>query len=156
MTTIIGIFFMAMGIFFVVLAQVLPGLAPGDETALVSLIFTIVGGVMAVLGLVILVVGRAAGKKREAKAKLIYETGVAAEATVTFVDRNYRVLVNNNPIYSIVEYKFNDTSGVEHVFRKDTVQSELVIRNQVEVGSTVNIKYLAEDPSQNILMLETL
>lgn len=153
MSVIIGIFFMAMGIFFVVLAQVLPGLAPGDETAVVSLIFTIVGGAMAVVGLVILVAGRATAKKQEAKAMLIYETGVAAEAMVTFVDRNYRILVNNQPIYSIVEFKFRDTSGVEHVVRKETVNSELVIRNQVEVGNTVNIKYLAEDPSQNILML---
>jgi hypothetical protein len=161
MTVLIGIFLLVMGLFFVGMAVLLAVVMDGG-LALANLftagagasgIFIIVGGLMAVVGLVLTVTGRAAAQRQKAKAMLIYQTGVAAEATVTFVDRNYRILVNNRPIYSIVEFKFRDTSGVEHVERKDTVDSELVIRNQIEVGSTVNIKYLAEDPSQNILML---
>lgn len=161
MTVLIGIFFLVMGLIFVGVAAVV-AIALGGGLSLASLfaaetvvagIFFIVGGLMAVIGLVLIVTGRAATQRQKAKAMLIYQTGLAAEATVTFVDRNYRVLVNNRPIYSIVEFKFRDASGVEHVERKDTVQSELVIRNQIEVGGTVNIKYLPEDPSQNILML---
>jgi hypothetical protein len=161
MTVLVGGILLVIGLSFVgmaVLMAVIIGgslsmaslMAPG---AGISVIFIIVGGLMAVIGLVLIVTGRATARKQKAKAMLIYQTGVAAEATVTFVDRNYRILVNNRPVYSIVEFKFRDTSGVEHVERKETVQSDLVIRNQIEVGSIVNIKFLAEDPSQNILML---
>ena len=93
-------------------------------------------------------------RRKKSKAALISATGVLAEATVTFVDRNYRILVNEQPVYSIVEYKFLDTSGTERVFRAETVDAETVIRNQIQVGSTLNVKYLADDPSENILMLE--
>lgn len=153
MYIIAGLMFLVMGLIFVGVALLLGGSVASAGLASVTGIFLVVGGLMAVIGVVIIVGGRITTQKQKDKAMLIYQTGVDAEAIVTFVDRNYRVLVNNRPIYSIVEFKFRDTSGVEHVARKETVQSELVIRNQVEVGSTVNIKYLLEDPSQNILML---
>jgi hypothetical protein len=153
MYIIAGLMFLVMGLIFVGVALLLGGSVASAGLASVTGVFLIVGGLMAVIGLVIIVAGRITTQKQKDKAMLIYQTGVDAEAMVTFVDRNYRILVNNQPIYSIVEFKFRDTSGVEHVVRKETVQSELVIRNQVEVGSTVNIKYLLEDPSQNILML---
>ncbi len=161
MAVLVGGILLVIGLVFVgaaVLMVVIIGgnlsmaslMAPG---AGICVIFIIVGVLMAVIGLVLIVTGRATARKLKAKVMLIYQTGVATEATVTFVDRNYRILVNDRPIYSIVEFKFRDTSGVEYVERKETVQADLVIRNQIEVGSTVNIKYLAEDPSQNVLML---
>jgi hypothetical protein len=63
------------------------------------------------------------------------------------------LLVNNKPIYSIVEFKFRDSAGVERVGRKNDVGSDLVIRLKIEVGSKVQVKYLNENPNQNILML---
>jgi hypothetical protein len=154
MITFIGGFLTVIGLFLIGVAQLLggPGASASDQAA--APLLTIIGGGVAVLGLIIFVVGLVTGRKARAIGKRILESGVAAEAMVTFVDRNYNILVNERPIYSIVEFKFQDMSGAEHVFQHTTVNAELVIRNQVEVGSTVNIKYLPEDPSQNILMLE--
>ena len=80
----------------------------------------------------------------------IMETGISTTAQVTFVDRNYRVLINNRPVYSIVEYVYQDDLGNKYSKRIDRVSSEAVIRNQIAVGSTVDIKYSSTDPSQSI------
>lgn len=111
-----------------------------------GLIFMVIGGIMFVRG-------RVLAKKNKALAEKIFAMGVPTEATVTFVDKNYGLLVNNKPIYSIVEFKFRDGSGAERVGRKNNVSSDLVIRLRLEVGAKVQIKYLNENPDQNILML---
>jgi hypothetical protein len=98
--------------------------------------------------------GRSKAKKLKALAEKIFALGVPAEGTITFVDKNYSLLVNNKPIYSIVEFKFRDGSGTERVSRKNNVESDLVIRLKLEVGSKVNIKYLNENPEQNIMLLQ--
>lgn len=119
----------------------------------VYMIFGVVGLIIMVIGAVILVRGLSTAKKKKALAMLIYERGVPTEGTVTFVDKNYSILVNQKPIYFIVEFKFKDGSGREHVVRKSDVESDLVIRLKIEVGSKVQVKYLNEDPQKNILML---
>ncbi len=63
------------------------------------------------------------------------------------------MLVNEKPIYSIVEFTFRDSSGMEQTGRKEDVDSDLVIRNRIEVGGEVSIKYLPENPKENILIL---
>lgn len=153
MITFIGGFLTVLGLILIGVAQLLsgPGVSASDQAA--APILTTIGVGLAALGVIIFVVGLVTGRKARAVAARIAESGVVAQAVVTFVDRNYKILVNQQPIYSIVEVKFQDMSGTEHVFQHTTVDSELVIRNQVEVGSTVNVKYLPEDPSQNILML---
>lgn len=120
---------------------------------IVLTIFSGVGLLLAAGGGLWVILAIIAGRRNRAKAMMIYERGIQTKGTVTFVDRNFSVLINNRPIYSIVEFTFTDMSGVEHVSRKPNTDSELVIRNQVEVGSQIDIKYLAEDPSQNIIML---
>jgi hypothetical protein len=112
-----------------------------------GLIFMIIGAVM-------LIGGRAKAKKNKALAEKIFAMGVPTEATITFVDKNYGLLVNNKPIYSIVEFKFRDGGGAERIGRKNNVSSDLVIRLKLEVGSKVPIKYMNEDPGQNILILK--
>lgn len=97
-------------------------------------------------------IGFSRGRNKAKRLARIAQTGIAAEATVTFVDKNFLVLVNKTPIYSIVEYRYRDTSGNEHVRRVDNVSSELVIRNKVEVGGKVRIKYAQEDPGQSVLL----
>ncbi len=116
-------------------------------------IFGVVGLIILLIGATILVRSLAGAKKKRALAMLIYERGVPVEGTVTFVDKNYSMLVNQKPIYSIVEFKFRDGSGKEQVARKNDVESDLVIRLKLEVGSKVQVKYLNEDPQKNILML---
>ena len=59
--------------------------------------------------------------------------------------------MNNRPIYSIVEYKYQDEFGNEYVNRVENVKTDEVIRNKVEVGSTIRIKYLPEDPGQSVM-----
>jgi hypothetical protein len=108
--------------------------------------FFAVGAILLVGGLI------GAGKTRK-KALAIFEKGVAAKGTVTFVDKNYGILVNNTPIYSIVEFTFQDARGITITSRKPNVSSDLVIRNRIEVGGHVAIKYLPDDPEQNILLL---
>lgn len=115
-------------------------------------IFGLVGFIILVIGAIILIRSITGAKKRRALAMMIYERGVPVEGVITFVDKNYSFLVNQKPIYSIVEFKFRDGSGREQVARKTDVDSDLVIRLKLEVGSKVQVKYLNEDPQKNILM----
>lgn len=154
MLTMIGIILAFIGVILLVVALAV-GLGSSNPTdQLGALIMGLLGGGMTFFGAIAFVAGIVMARKQRDQAKLISETGVTTDATVTFVDRNYKILVNEQPIYFIVEFTFRDTSGMERVVRYDTVDSELVIRNKVEVGSTVKVKYLAEDPTQTLLLLE--
>jgi len=114
------------------------------------------GGGLAALGLLFLLIGlrsniRASKQKKQIAHILL--TGIATEGTVTFVDKNYALLVNKKPIYSIVEYSYFDGSGTQYMRRVDTIPSDSVIRNNIQVGGKVNIKYSAEDASQSTILL---
>jgi hypothetical protein len=115
-------------------------------------------GFVGLLGVVFLVLGvlglRGSGERKKL-AMDVFQRGTPAEALVTFVDRNYGLLVNNQPIYSVVEYRFRASNGQEYVKRVDDVSSELVIRNALQVGSKIQIKYLPEDPTKNVMLLPT-
>lgn len=154
MCAYIGGVLLFIGLLLAGIALLLSGEAASVSDQAAAPLLGLIGGGVAVLGLIVMVAGWVMARRQRATDKLIAEKGVVTEAVVTFVDRNYKILVREKPIYSIVEFKFRDVSGVEHVMQHTTVDSELVIRNQIEVGSTVNIKYLPEDPSQNVLMLE--
>lgn len=99
------------------------------------------------------VVGMVRGSRETKRKQLIMQTGVDGEGTVTFVDKNYALLVNKTPIYSIVEYTYRDGAGKEHTRRITNASSEVVIRKQIQVGGKVPIKYLPQDPSQSVLVL---
>ena len=81
------------------------------------------------------------------------QTGIAAEGTVTFADKNYSLLMNKKPVYSIVEYTYVDQSGKQHTRRVETIPSDYVIRNKIEVGGKVAVKYAVEDPGQSTILL---
>jgi hypothetical protein len=91
---------------------------------------------------------RSAKRNRE-----IMQTGVAAEATITFVDKNYRVLVNKQPIYSIVEYTYLDRAGQPHKRRTENAPSDAVIRMGLAVGGKVAIKYSAQNPADSLIVV---
>ena len=91
------------------------------------------------------------GAKRSKLDSHIAQTGVETEAAVTFVDKNYALLVNNRPIYSIVEYTYQDELGNEYVNRIENVSTDYVIRNKAEVGSKIRIKYLPTEPGQSVM-----
>jgi len=161
MGILIGGFFFLFGlVFFLVgggitlVSGLLSGNLPMGAASINMFVFGGLGLVFMIIGAILFIRGRARAKKNKALAEKIFAMGVPAEATVTFIDKNYGLLVNNKPIYSIVEFKFRDGSGMERVGRKNNVSSDLAIRLKLEVGSKVQIKYLNEDPDQNILILK--
>lgn len=115
-----------------------------------------VGGGLAALGLLFIVIGlisRIKTAKQNKQILHIMKTGIAAEGTVTFVDKNYAILVNKRPIYSILEYTYQDGSGIEYMRRIDNIPSDFVIRKNIQVGTKVAIKYASEDSSQSTILL---
>jgi hypothetical protein len=161
MGILIGGFLFLFGLIFFLVGGgigLVGGLLSGNfKIGLANLNGVIFGGlglIFMVIGAIMFVSSRVKAKKNQALAEKIFAMGVPAEATVTFVDKNYGLLVNNKPIYSIVEFKFRDGSGAERIGRKNNVSSDLVIRLKLEVGAKVQIKYMNEDPDQNILLLQ--
>jgi len=94
--------------------------------------------------------GRSA--RQRARASQLMASGVDAEGTVTFVDKNFTILVNHTPIYSIVEYTYRDSQGREHTRRVNNLNSEMVIRKQIQVGTKIAVKYAREDPGESIMV----
>jgi hypothetical protein len=161
MGMLIGGFLFLFGLIFFLVGggiALVTGLLSGNlQVGLANLNMVIFGGlglIFMVVGAVLFIRGRVQGKKNKALAEKIFAMGVPAEATITFIDKNYGMLVNNKPIYTIVEFTFRDGSGVERMGRKNNVSSDLAIRLKWEVGSKVQIKYMNEDPAQNILIMK--
>lgn len=92
-------------------------------------------------------------KKQQAQNMHILQTGIQTEAKVLFVDKNYSFLVNKKPIYSIVEYTYQDQTGQQHTRRVETIPSDMVIRTQIQVGSMIPIKYATENYGQSVMLL---
>jgi len=161
MGILIGGFLFLFGLIFFLVGggiSLVSGLLAGNLKVGVAniniLVFGGLGLIFMIIGAFLFLRGRAQAKKNKALAEKIFTMGMPAEATITFIDKNYGLLVNNKPIYTIVEFKFRDGSGAERVGRKSNVSSDLAIRLKLEVGSTVQIKYMNEDPDQNILLLK--
>jgi hypothetical protein len=149
-----GLIFFLVGGGIALVGGLLSGTFQIGLTTINTLVFGGLGLLFMIIGAIMFVGGRAKAKKNKALAEKIFAMGVPAEATVTFFDKNYGLLVNNKPIYSIVEFKFRDGSGVERVGRKNNVSSDLAIRLKLEVGAKVQVKYMNDNPDQNILLLK--
>jgi len=128
MGILIGGFFFLFGLIFFLVGGgigLVSGLLSGKlQFGVASINMFIFGGlglIFMIIGAVMFIGGRAKAKKNKALAEKIFAMGVATEGTITFVDKNYSLLVNNKPIYSIVEFKFRDGSGTERVGRKNNV-----------------------------------
>jgi hypothetical protein len=91
-------------------------------------------------------------KRKQALAAELKQRGVATQGVITFIDRNYRLLVNNRPISSIVEFRFQDSAGRWHTSRKPEVSADVAIRQGWQVGSVVSVLYLPEDPTKNAIV----
>jgi hypothetical protein len=149
-----GLIFFLVGGGISLVTSLLAGNLQVGMANLTPVIFGGLGLIFMIIGAVLFIRGRVVGKKNKALAEKIFAMGVPAEATITFIDKNYGMLVNNKPIYTIVEFTFRDSSGVEHMGRKNNVSSDLAIRLKWAVGSKVQIKYMNEDPDQNILIMK--
>jgi hypothetical protein len=112
------------------------------------------GGLMG-LGALFTLIGLVAAvksNKQKKRDQYILQNGIDALGTVTFVDKNWKILLNNNPIYSIVEYNYKDKSGNQYTRKISNMSSELVIRKQIRVGSNIQIKYLSENPGESVIV----
>lgn len=115
-----------------------------------------IGGLLVGIGAIMVLgglIGVIRGGKKSKMDSHIAQTGTEAEANVTFVDKNYSMLVNNRPIYSVVEYTYQDEMGNEYTNRVENVSTDYVIRNKIEVGSKIRIKYLPTEPGQSTLTI---
>lgn len=115
----------------------------------VPAIFIVIGLVM--MSQMIRALFKRAYKKRLAKELEI--RGVKAKAHVTYVDRNYSILINNRPIYSILEYVYKDRMGNQQTKRLENVPTDVIIRNQIEVGTEVDIIYHEERTDESAWIL---
>ena len=115
----------------------------------VSGFFGVMGGLFLLFGLR----GKARGPKIDKRQMVIMQTGIGAQGTVTFVGRNDAMLVNNVPMYSIVEYSYQDTNGATHTRRIDNVSDEIIAMKQIHVGAKIPIKYSRENPAESVIVL---
>ncbi len=116
-------------------------------------IFAGFGFGIGLLGMVFLAVGLVKGQWRPGLAERILEAGFVADATITYLDKNYGLIVDDRPVYSIVEFTFRDSSGGEHKGRKSKVDTDLAARLDLRVGGTVRVKYLRDAPDTHMLIL---
>lgn len=107
----------------------------------------LLGGLFSLLGLR----GMIKESNQAKRIQYILQNGLETQGLVVFVDKNYTLLMNNRPIYSIVEYNYQDKAGNQYTRRINNMNSEMVIRMNIIVGSTVKIKYLSENPSESAL-----
>ena len=115
-----------------------------------------IGGGLAALGLFFSVAGfveLARRSKQTKQMQQIVKYGVATDATITFVDKNYTLLLNKKPIYSMVEYTYTDKNGQQHTRRINKLNSDMVIHKQLQVGKKVSVKYNADKPSESVIVL---
>jgi len=155
-----GTFLLIFGLIWSAIVGYIYVTNPADAQSPGMLIFAAPGALSFVAGLILTIIGIVQNKKyrelvriRQEKEQEIEREGISTQGQVTFVDRNYAYLLNNNPVYSIIEYKFVDHRGIEHTGKNYQVPSEYVIRSQIVVGSEVELKYLTRDPEENRLVL---
>ncbi|PLW92047.1 MAG: hypothetical protein C0592_12750, partial [Marinilabiliales bacterium] len=127
-----------------------------DSSVRNTIRWSVSGGIAGLGGIFLIsgIIGFFRHKQAYKERLYIMRTGVETEGTVTFVDKNYSFLVNNRPIFSIVEYIYEDKYGNSHSRRVNSISSDIVVRNQIQVGSIIAIKYAIEDPSKSIILLQ--
>lgn len=151
---IMGLIFVGAGVFSYAMITGILGSSGipagmGDFMRIMPVIF---GGSFGLVGVILSLVGVRQilnRGKRTQLAKQLAENGIETEGVISFVDRNYSLLINNRPIYSIVEYRYKDGMGTEHVNRLSDINTELVIRAGWQVGSNIKVRYLEGDPSKS-------
>lgn len=82
----------------------------------------------------------------------ILQEGVVGETSITFIDRNYRVQINEQPVYSIIEYAYADSSSY-YTKRIDNADTDVIICAGWQVGTTIRIKYLSENSRQSKIIM---
>ncbi len=128
------------------------GVNLGLTLLLPSIICWAVGGLLTIGGIINLIGGVA----RHGELKEIAASGLQTGARITFLDRNYTLLLNNRPVYMIVEYVFRDSLGQEFIRRTENIKTDLVIRMGWQVGSNIQVCYLPQNPFKSGIMFSEL
>lgn len=155
----IGSFFLWMGIFMGLmlgLLYLLGVFGTSQDAGLGFFVFGALSVVIMGIGITLSIREKRLARKNQALAMDLMTNGMPAKARITFVDKNYSVLFNQKPVYSIVEYTFSDHTGRQYICKKDTVDSDSVIRSQIRVGDEVDLKYSPLDPNLNMLLVKDL
>ena len=97
--------------------------------------------------------GRKEKKLRAQLAEKLHNSGRQTNATVTYVMPDLRYRVNGMPVFSIMVYQFQDEMGRTYQRKMEDMRTELVILHGIAIGSQIPIKYLPEDPTQNMVYL---
>ena len=125
------------------------------DTSTIAMVKNYLCGGLGLLGGFFFLIGLRGMMRESQQAKrnlYILQNGIETQGTVIFVDKNYSMLVNNKPIYSIVEYNYKDRVGKQYTRRINNINSDLVIRMNIQVGGTINVKYLGESPGESIML----
>ncbi len=128
------------------------GMNLGGTLLLPSILLWVIGGMMVLAGVVSLMKGKA----RQGELRQIAAVGMEADGIVTFVDRNYSVLVNNRPVYSVVEYRYKDMMGREFVGRASNLNTDFVIRSGWRVGTPIKVRFMPDDPTKSAIVAAEL
>lgn len=126
------------------------------DTGTINMVRYLVGGGIAGLGAIFMLaglIGLFRGSQQLKRNQFILKNGIEAVGTVTFADKNYYITVNNRPVYSIVEYTYQDKSGITHTRKINNFNSEIMIRKQITVGSKITVKYSPQNPEESVMVL---
>jgi hypothetical protein len=121
-----------------------------------SIAINAIAGFLGLLGLIFLIIGIISmirGSKQMKENQYIAKNGIPTEGTVTFVDKNWTLLVNKNPIYSIIEYTYTDNNGMQYSRKVTNANSNLVTRMGIQVGSKIPIKYSPQNHGESVIIV---
>jgi len=148
-----------VGIILFIIGVILIGAGLAEGSPIGTVIRSVTGspsGSLVVIGVVssffgLLLMNRF-GRPSKMTKKALRE-GIDGQGQITLIDRNYKVQMNDRPIYSSVEYTYIDNDGNQYVNRIDYADTESVIRAGWQVGSIVPIKYLKDNPQHSALVI---
>ena len=150
----IGRILISMGVFWIAFVMLFVIIGVFGLDNFMFYLFMGIGVVILIGGIWLSIKEKKWERESKEKAETLAKNGFPTRARITFVDKNYSVLVNQKPVYSIVECVFDDSFGNQHITRKEDVDSDLVIRAQLKVGDEIDILYMPNDPTVTGLLIK--
>lgn len=156
MLMLFGLCFMGVGLLcWVVIGSAL-GEVPASEVQSMMVMRYIMAGSFGGVGLLSFIPGVFAfrkGRKEASYRREALENGVDSTGKITYLSPNYSFTINDRPVYTIIEYTYEDSLGYEFTDRINNANSEKVIRAGWQVGSEIPIKYLSNEPEKSAIVL---
>jgi len=156
MMMLFGLVFMGAGLLcWVVIGSAMGEVPAGDVPSLMVMRYIMAGsfGGVGLLAFIPGVFAFRSGRKEASYRREALENGVDSTGKITYLSPNYRITVNERPIFTIIEYIYQDSLGYEFTDRINNANSEKVIRAGWQVGSEIPIKYLSAEPEKSAIVL---